>query len=207
MPLPLQLPSGSVVLSNRFGEGPFADCECFVRVLLPQGVEVEGVYNAPRGVQPERYWLYCFALRRGEPSHTVGQRWAPSEKGAAAMLASVARTIHRDRRPNLPWPGNQSVKNASVIDQRSLSSCGSIEQSGQPVHRVKGQLPVIAAREIQSCAQRFFPARLDNLGGKDRRFAEHDNPSLAESEGEPLRATGSRTLLPAGRQQVNGAIG
>jgi hypothetical protein len=93
MPLPLQLPEGSVVLSNRFGDGPFEDCARFVRVALPQGIEIEGVYNAPRGVQPERYWLYLFVLRNGDRAWTRGQRWAPTEKGAAALLASLARTI------------------------------------------------------------------------------------------------------------------
>jgi hypothetical protein len=93
VPLPLQLPEGSVVLSNRFGDGPFHDCERFVRVVLPQGIEIEGVYNAPRGVQPGRYWLYMFVLRNGERSWTRGQRWASSEKGAKALLASLSRTI------------------------------------------------------------------------------------------------------------------
>jgi hypothetical protein len=93
MPLPLQLPDGSIVLSNRFGDGPFEDGQCFVCVRLPQDVEVEGVYNAARGVKPPRYRLYAFALWHGERSHTVGVRWAPTEKGAAAMLASLARTI------------------------------------------------------------------------------------------------------------------
>jgi len=61
--------------------------------VLPQGIEIEGVYNASRGVQPERFWLYIFVLRNGEPAWTRGQRWASSERGAKALLASVARTI------------------------------------------------------------------------------------------------------------------
>jgi hypothetical protein len=48
MPLPLQLPEGSVVLSHRFGDGPFR-----LRTIRPRraaaGIEIEGVYNAPRG--------------------------------------------------------------------------------------------------------------------------------------------------------------
>jgi hypothetical protein len=43
MPEPLQLPDGSVVLSNRFGHGPFKDFQPYVRVVLPQSVEIEGV--------------------------------------------------------------------------------------------------------------------------------------------------------------------
>lgn len=93
MPQPLQLPGGSIVLSNRFGDGPFEHGQQFVRVILPQAVELEGVYNAARGVQPERYQLYAFALHHGQRSHTIGVRWAPTEKGAKAMLASLARTI------------------------------------------------------------------------------------------------------------------
>ena len=46
MAIPLQLPPGSVVLSNRFGDGPFHDCERFVGVVLPQGIEIEAVPNA-----------------------------------------------------------------------------------------------------------------------------------------------------------------
>jgi hypothetical protein len=37
MSIPLQLPDGTVVLSNRFGNGPFDDCQPFVeqsRTLL-----------------------------------------------------------------------------------------------------------------------------------------------------------------------------
>jgi len=89
----LQLPDGSIVLSNRFGDGPFEDGQPFVRVRLPQDVEVEGVYNAAHGVQPQRYWLYAFALWHGQRSHTIGVRWAPTEKGAMAMLASMSRVI------------------------------------------------------------------------------------------------------------------
>jgi hypothetical protein len=81
-------------LSNRFGDGPFHDCERFVRVRLSQGIEIEGVYNAPRGVQPARYWLYCFVLRKGKIAWTIRHRCAPIEKGAKALLASLARTIH-----------------------------------------------------------------------------------------------------------------
>jgi hypothetical protein len=92
MPLPLQLPEGSVVLSNLFGDGPFHDCERFVRVVLPQGIEIEGVYSAPHGVQPERFWLYIFAVK-GKCVWTRGQRWASSEKGAKALLASLSRTV------------------------------------------------------------------------------------------------------------------
>jgi hypothetical protein len=40
MPLPIQLPDGSVVLSNRFGHGPFDDCQPFVRIVLPPGVRL-----------------------------------------------------------------------------------------------------------------------------------------------------------------------
>jgi hypothetical protein len=40
MPQRLQLPEGSVVLSNRFGHGLFNDCPRFVRVQLPQGVAI-----------------------------------------------------------------------------------------------------------------------------------------------------------------------
>lgn len=72
MPLPIQLPDGSVVLSNRFGDGPFEDCQRFVDVVLPQGVEIEGVYSAARNAWPERYRLYAFAHWRGQRSHTVG---------------------------------------------------------------------------------------------------------------------------------------
>lgn len=93
MPWSLQLPDGTVVLSNRLGPGPFDDCQPFVRVQFPQGAEIEDVYNAARGATPQRYWLYAFALWRGQRSHTIGVRWAPTEKGAAAMIASVARTI------------------------------------------------------------------------------------------------------------------
>jgi hypothetical protein len=41
MALPIQVPEGTVVLSNRFGDGPFEDCQQFVQVKLPQGVEIE----------------------------------------------------------------------------------------------------------------------------------------------------------------------
>ena len=99
MPKVLQLPEGTTVLSNRFGSGPFENYERFVRVLLPQGVEIEGVYTAAKAVLPERYWLYCFALWRGQRSHTIVVRWAPTEKGAAAMIASLARTMGRDSAP------------------------------------------------------------------------------------------------------------
>jgi hypothetical protein len=92
MPEPLQLPDGTVVLSNRFGHGPFKDFQRFVRVVLPQGVEIEGVYEAAHGITPPRYWLYAFALWQGQRSHTIGVRWAPTES-AAAMIASLARTI------------------------------------------------------------------------------------------------------------------
>jgi hypothetical protein len=51
------------------------------------------VYNAAYGVQPERFRLYAFSLVDGQRSHTIGVRWAPTEKGAKAMLASLARTI------------------------------------------------------------------------------------------------------------------
>jgi hypothetical protein len=93
MPLPIQLPEGSIVLSNRFGDGPFEDCQHFVRVVLPQGVEIDGIYNAAHKAWPQRFVLHASALKNGERSHTVGIRWAPTEKGAMAMLASVARTI------------------------------------------------------------------------------------------------------------------
>jgi hypothetical protein len=55
MPLPIQVPDGTVVLSNRFGDGPFGDCQQFIQVLLPKGVEIEGVYNAARGMHLQRY--------------------------------------------------------------------------------------------------------------------------------------------------------
>jgi hypothetical protein len=59
-----------------------------------KGVEIEGVYCAARNAWPEWYYrLYAFALWRGQRSHTVATRWAPTEKGAMAMLASMARTI------------------------------------------------------------------------------------------------------------------
>lgn len=93
MPLPIQVPDGTAVLCNRFGDGPFEDCQRFIQVVLPQGVEIEGIYNAARGAQPQRFWLYAIALRQGQRSHTIGQRWAPTEKGAMAMLASLARTV------------------------------------------------------------------------------------------------------------------
>jgi hypothetical protein len=83
MPLPIQVPHGTVVLSNRFGDGPFEDCQQFIQVVLPHGVEIEGVYNAARGVLPERFWLYAFALWHDQRSHTIGQRWAPTEKAAS----------------------------------------------------------------------------------------------------------------------------
>src|SRR5688572_18619115 len=89
----LQLPDGTVVLSNRFGHGPFKDFQPFVRVILPQGVEIEGVYEAASGIHPPRYWLHAFALLHGQRAYTVGMRWAPTEKGAKAMIASLARTI------------------------------------------------------------------------------------------------------------------
>jgi hypothetical protein len=91
MPLPIQVPYGTVVLSNRFGDGPFEDCQQFIHVRLPQGVEIEGIYSAARGMHPQRFWLYAFALWQGQRSHTIGQRWAPTEKGAVVMLASLAR--------------------------------------------------------------------------------------------------------------------
>ena len=93
MPEPLQLPDGTAVLSNRFGHGPFKDFQPFVRVILPQGVEIEGVYEAASGIKPPRYGLNAFALQNGQRSYTVGMRWAPTEKGAKAMIASLARTI------------------------------------------------------------------------------------------------------------------
>ena len=93
MPEPLQLPDGTVVLTNRFGHGPFKDFQPFVRVILPQDVEIEGFYEAASGIHPPRYWLYLFALQQGQRSHTIGMRWAPTEKGAKAMIASLARTV------------------------------------------------------------------------------------------------------------------
>jgi hypothetical protein len=93
MPWSFQLPDGTVALSNRFGCGPFDDCQPYVRVQLPQAVEIEGVYNAARGAAPQRYWVHAFALCRGQRSHTIGVRWAPTERGAAAMIPSLARTI------------------------------------------------------------------------------------------------------------------
>jgi hypothetical protein len=93
MPWTLQLPDGTVVLSNRFGCGPFDDCQSYVRVQLPQGVEIEDVYNAGRGATPQRFWQYAFALWSGQRSHTIGVRWAPTEKGAAAMIASLGRNL------------------------------------------------------------------------------------------------------------------
>jgi hypothetical protein len=81
------------VLSNRFGHGPFKDFQRFVRVLLPQGVEIEGIYEAAHGIHPPWYWLHASALHNGQRSHTIGMRWAPTEKGARAMIASLARTI------------------------------------------------------------------------------------------------------------------
>ena len=92
MPLPIQVPDGTVVLSNRFGDGPFEDCQQFIHVRLPQSIEIEGVYNA-WGMQPQRFWLYAIALWHGQRSHTIRQRWAATEKGEMAMLASLARTI------------------------------------------------------------------------------------------------------------------
>jgi hypothetical protein len=89
MPLPIQVPDSTVVLCNRFGDGPFEDCQQFIQVLLPQGVQIEGVYNAARGAQPQRFWLYAIALWHGQRSHAIGQRWAPSEKGAMAVLAMI----------------------------------------------------------------------------------------------------------------------
>jgi hypothetical protein len=93
MPEPLQLPDGTVVLSNRFGHGPFKDFQPFVRVLLPQGIEIEGVYEAASKIHPPRYWLHASALHDGQRSHTIGMRWAPTEQGAKALIASLARTI------------------------------------------------------------------------------------------------------------------
>ena len=49
MPWSLQLPDGTIVLSNRFGCGPFDDCQPYFRVQLPQGVEIEGVAPAHAG--------------------------------------------------------------------------------------------------------------------------------------------------------------
>ena len=37
-------------LSNRFGDGPYAECQQFIQVVLPQGVEIEGTYNAARSM-------------------------------------------------------------------------------------------------------------------------------------------------------------
>ena len=93
MPEPLQLPDGTAVLSNRFGHGPFKDFQPFVRVVLPQGVEFEGIYEAAHGIHPPRYWLHASALHDGQRSHTIGMRWAPTEQGAKALIASLARTI------------------------------------------------------------------------------------------------------------------
>ena len=52
MPLPIQILDGTVVLSNRFGDGPFEDCQQFIQVRLPQGVEIEGIYNAASANSP-----------------------------------------------------------------------------------------------------------------------------------------------------------
>ena len=78
MPLLLQLPDGTVVLSYRFGHGPFEDFQPYVRVVLPQGVEIEGIYEAASGIHAPRYWLCAFALQQGQRSHTVGVRFAPT---------------------------------------------------------------------------------------------------------------------------------
>jgi hypothetical protein len=93
MPDLLQLPDGTRVLSNRFGCGPFKDFQPFVKVVLPQGVEIEGVYKAAHGIHPPRYWLHVSALHDGQRSHTICMRWAPTEQGAKALIASLARTI------------------------------------------------------------------------------------------------------------------
>jgi hypothetical protein len=85
MPLPLQLPPGSIVLNNRFGDGPFEDRQRFVDLVLPQGVELEGVYNAARGKQPPRFWLYAFALWHGQRSHKVGYAGDQRRRGKAMV--------------------------------------------------------------------------------------------------------------------------
>jgi hypothetical protein len=90
---PLQLPDGTVVLSNRFGHGPFKDFQPFVRVVLPQGIEIEGVYEAVSGIHPQRYWLHVFALCDGQHSHTVGVCCAPTEQAAKALIADLGPTI------------------------------------------------------------------------------------------------------------------
>jgi hypothetical protein len=93
MPEPLQLSDGTVVLSNRFGHGPFKDFQSFVRVILAQSVEIENVYEALSGIHPQRYWLHFFALCDGQRSHTVGVCCAPTEQVAKALTASLGITI------------------------------------------------------------------------------------------------------------------
>ena len=50
--------------SATFGRGPFDVCQSYVRVQLPQRIEIEGIYNAARGVTAQRCWRYAFALWR-----------------------------------------------------------------------------------------------------------------------------------------------
>jgi hypothetical protein len=97
MPLPIQVPDGTVVLSNRFGDGPFEDCQQFTQVRLPQGIEIEGIYNAAHGAQPQRFWLYAIALWHGQRSYTIGQRWAPRRHGDAGESGSNHRSVNGSR--------------------------------------------------------------------------------------------------------------
>lgn len=88
-----ELPDGTVVLSNRFGHGPFKDFQRYVLVVPPQGVEIEGIYEAAHRIHPPRYWFHASALHDGQRSHAIWMRLAPTEQGAKAMIASLARTI------------------------------------------------------------------------------------------------------------------
>jgi hypothetical protein len=59
MPKPLQLPDGSVVVSNRFGNGPFDDFQHFVRVIFPQCVAFPAISARPEITELCSPHCYC----------------------------------------------------------------------------------------------------------------------------------------------------
>jgi hypothetical protein len=43
--------------------------------VLPQGIEIEGVYNDPHGVQPGRHWFNIFVLCNVDQERLANGPW------------------------------------------------------------------------------------------------------------------------------------
>jgi hypothetical protein len=78
MPQPLD---GIVVLSNRFGHGPFKDFQPFVRVVLPQGIEIEGVYERLPEYSRRSFGSTRSLCRMASGPYTVGMRMGTDGEG------------------------------------------------------------------------------------------------------------------------------